>query len=386
MNTCPAVKATGEVCANRCRGGDPRCGTHMNALRTYGPHTTAQRELKYTHRAILKRIEHEGVDIAEREPNNILRERMIDDLHHRIRLLKVTQQHEFELLLREQEDEIRQTGIDPDAGPRERRQAQERQRNIQRQLQWEHHNEIMRQNPNFLNGRPIMVDAGGVLVNAVVAVNVVARGELEAFAHDNQNVHTTTAVRHTKDMVQKILAIPVPEEYRWCVSECSKTPGDIIMCCKLTPKGAWQMASKYCQDEDIYEMGRGIYGKVLDGVWQYVSKSSDKDDLCKIIKQEMEDNIGMCAQGNLTRLCNILSGYMEGIGVQESPSEILGRKLPLLMEIENVYERINQAYNLMVELAIPREQWLSWVEPLVESGSVSFRVNVGGEVVGLMVV
>ena len=150
------------------------------------------------------------------------------------------------------------------------------------------------------------------------------------------------------------------------MNECSKTPADIITLCKLTPKAAWQMQSKYCQDENIYEMGNGIYGKVLDGVLQFILKSPDKDDLCKILKQEMEDNIGMCAQGNLSRLCNILAGYMDGIGATESVAEILGRELPRLMEIKDPKQRIEQAVKIFKENNVPIKEWGSWMEPLSE--------------------
>ena len=125
---------------------------------------------------------------------------------------------------------------------------------------------------------------------------------------------------------------------------------------------------------------------MLDGVWQFILKSPDKADLCVILKQEMEDNIGMCAQGNLTRLCNILAGYMEGIGAQESPAEILGRKLPLLMEVEDETTRLRMAFELFVELGIPEDQWLSWAEPLVENGRLSVHTSPSGQVIGIAVV
>jgi hypothetical protein len=83
----------------------------------------------------------------------------------------------------------------------------------------------------------------------------------------------------------------------------------------------------------------------------------------------MEDCIGMCAQGNLTRLCNILAGYMEGIGSQESQSEILGRKIPLVMAIEDAKERLHQAIKLLHEVGLPRDQWLDWIEPMFEDMS-----------------
>jgi hypothetical protein len=340
----------------------------MKILIDNGPHTVARKELQYRQRAIYNRTRTEAIERILQENDPILQERMNEDLEHQLSILKVTQARDRNILVREQDDEIRQTGIDPDEGPRIRRQAQQVERGRILRARWQEH----------------LALAGGIVANVVQEEQ--PRGELENFARDNQNVHTRIAVRQTKDMIQKILTIPVPEEYRWNISECSKTPGDIIMSCKLTPKGTWQMTSKYCQDEDIYELGHGIYGKVLDGVWQYVLNSTDKDDLCAILKQEMEDNIGMCAQGNLTRLCNILAGYMEGIGVQESPAEILGRKLPLLMEVESVESRLNEAFKLLVDLGIPSEQWLSWVQPLVDSGTLSFKSSYDGELVGFTVI
>jgi hypothetical protein len=357
----------------------------MKTLENNGPHTTAQKELGYRHRAMFNRIRDEGTAQINAETDNIIKERMRVDVGHRLRILRLEHQHALDLLIREQEDEIRQTGIDPDLQARHRREEQQRHRDENNRLRWEQRIADARNQQQDLVAMRGAARAIEIL-NQAAEARAVPRGELANFANDNQNVHTSVAVQQTKEMVRKLLNIPVPDEYRWNMVECSKTPGDIIMCCKLTPKGGWQMIAKYCQDENIYEMGQGIYGKVLDCVWQYVLKSADKEDLCKILKQEMEDNIGMCAQGNLTRLCNILSGYMEGIGPQESPAEVLGRKLPLLMEIDNIEERMNEAYKLLVELAIPEEQWMSWVEPLVDEGTISFKSNGAGQVIGLYVV
>jgi len=138
--------------------------------------------------------------------------------------------------------------------------------------------------------------------------------------------------------------------------------------CNLSQKAAWQMMSQYAQDTSIYDIEVGIYGKVLDCVWQYVKASSDKEDLCRIIKRELEDNIGMCAQGNLSRICNVLAGYMDGIGSQESLSERLGRLLPPLMELEDVTERIRQALVILRDNHVPVGEWDTWMDPLIEDG------------------
>jgi hypothetical protein len=111
-------------------------------------------------------------------------------------------------------------------------------------------------------------------------------------------------------------------------------------------------------------VGKGIYGKVLDGVWQYIRNSPDKADLCKILKQELKDNIGMCAQGNLTRLCNVLAGYMDGIGNHESAAERVGRLLPKLMDIEDEEQRVSMGKEVLRESGIAEGEWGVWLEAL----------------------
>ena len=134
--------------------------------------------------------------------------------------------------------------------------------------------------------------------------------ELQRFAQDNQNVHTLEALNRTKEIVKNVLKIPVPPIYKWNVRTISKTPGAIIINCGLSINAGRCMVDRYTLDDNIYEMGKGIYGRVLDGVWQYIKNSEDKKDLCKILAQELKDNVGMCLQGNLSRLCNVLAGYM----------------------------------------------------------------------------
>jgi hypothetical protein len=199
----------------------------------------------------------------------------------------------------------------------------------------------------------------GARAMAVPNPNVLAR-----IANDNQNVHTAIVVEQTKKNVAEILKIPVPEEYKWQHARLSMTYKTVIMFCHLSPKSAWQFSSMYCSDATIYDLEPGIFGKVVDGVWQFISKSPDKKDLKKILSAELRDNIGMCAQGNLSRMCNVLQGYMEGIGQKESVSAILGREFPKLMEIENLVEREARGAAILRENAVPEGEWDDWLEPL----------------------
>ena len=162
---------------------------------------------------------------------------------------------------------------------------------------------------------------GPPIPNAVDGDNWLAEPRRERtladIAGDNQNIHTSEVVKKFKEMVERIRKIEVPEEYRWNMTKVSKTMADIIAECELTPQAAWQFSSKYCAADTIYEMEEGIFGKLMDSVWQHVKKSEESVSLKKIVKEELEMNIGMCAQGNITRVANILVGILDGLNPQE---------------------------------------------------------------------
>ena len=105
--------------------------------------------------------------------------------------------------------------------------------------------------------------------------------------------------------------------------------------------------------------------KTLDSVWQYIKAHSDKEVLIKTLKIELEDNIGMCAQGNLTRLCNVLQGYLDEMP-KPSVAEILGDLLPPLMAIKDRKVRREKALQIMRTHNVPDEEQDSWLEGLDE--------------------
>jgi len=216
-------------------------------------------------------------------------------------------------------------------------------------------------------GRAAAIHAAGVAARAEAE----ARGagpnpneNMGAFARDRQNVHTTAAVAQVKHNINVIRQIFVPEEYRWNPTKISKTYREIVFDCDLSPKGNWQFASYYCNNAQIYDLEEGIFGIMTDGVWQYIRDSEDKRCLINILKRELEDNIGMCAQGNLSRICNVLSGYLPGIGQSESISTILGREFPKLMDIERESDRLRQGERILRENNVPEAEWEVWLEPL----------------------
>lgn len=376
MPECRAINAKGNPCRRRLTEENQTgvCKTHQAVIERKGPHTAARDELERIQRKELREFDanyQERWRILQGEERRVLTE----DYRIQRTTMLATHMRQGTDLNRTQREQVRVTGVNPDEAARERQQRQHQERQdlfLARRLMQEDQRIDNRINQliNNINLNNIV----GVRVDDRIQAAAPVR-ELERFANDRQNVHTAEAVKKVKEIIEKVLEVPVPAEYKWNIAECSKTPGEIILECKLTPKAAWQMSAMYCNDSEIYEMGKGIYGRVLDCVWQFIVKSEHKEDLCRILKSELQDNIGMCAQGNLSRLANILAGYMDGVKSQESLSEILGRELPPLMEIEDAGLRMIQFIEKMQENNVPPKNWLIWAEPLFDG----YRVKHGGD-------
>lgn len=376
MSLCVAIKNNGEVCGKRCTThGIVRCNMHITVMNKKGPFKTARDEMLYTHKRNIDNLKKQNDDLIEQEQDAEARAILVVTLRHQVEQLVLRQNHEMDDLIVGQNAHIRRTGIDPDAPARERRRIQLQERHdriIARQFE-EHNNQARQQIDNLVEH-----------LNNQQQVRRV--GELAQFANDRQNVHTPATVKQTDYAVERLLKIPVPEEYRWNLKGVSKTISKIIEECKdLSPQALWQLISKYSQDEEISNYGKGIYGRILDGVVQFALNSPHKESIFKAMAVELQDSIGMCAQGNLSRLCNIVAGYMEGIGSQESVAEVLGRKLPMLMQIEDQSSRLEKAYQIFVELGVPEDQWLTWAEPLIEDGELRIVKGLEGTGVGLVV-
>jgi len=315
-----------------------------------GPNQIRRDELKYVHNLnhetirrsrILPGVAGPEFDRAVRDRTALLREEV---LRYQIAL------NELETTIDQETDA--NGGLNADQPAIERRRAAQQARNDAARIRWEQRNAFIAQRNALMQGV------------AHQGRQPVIQGELANLAQDRQNVHTALVVAKVKETVDKILRIPVPPDYQ---TDTLKTSGEIILECSLSRSAALQMMSKYCSDENIYEMGYGIYGRVLNSVWQYIKSSPDAVDLKKILKSEMEDNIGMCAQGNLSRLCNILSGYLDGINAEvKSRNEIIGELLAPLMGLDDYGVRLERAIAILQQHNVVGAEQAAWLIPFTE--------------------
>lgn len=369
MAQCSAVIAKGMPCTHKARE-DGLCGTHLNSRNHSGPNKFELDQLRHKH----------DKDVRD------LHDRMFGNTNHLTNEEFAVRQAQYARELVALKDRyvvtvravklthaenIARTGVDPDAAARTRRLnariEYERLRD-QRRAQYEA-DQAVRRNAFMIEQaqRHIqnVVEADMRNIGEVVHEPIVPRQrQLKDIVNDPQNVHTTEVLIQTKHIVAKVREIPVPVEYRWNPSIMSPTVGEIIAACKLSHHAAAQMFNQYSARTAVYDIEEGIYGKVLDSMWQFVKNSPDKADLCRIIKTELEDNVGMCAQGNLTRICNVLAGYIDGIAPPKSKYEVLGDLFAELMKLDDESKRMSEAHRILTEHNIPADEWEIWTDPL----------------------
>jgi hypothetical protein len=184
--------------------------------------------------------------------------------------------------------------------------------------------------------------------------------DLARFASDNQNVHTTKTVEMVLETSKKLMKMSKKKPVEL------DTMAHCFTKCKLSDRARQQMTFMYYSEISIYNLKAPTYRLVMDGVWVFID--SQKEDIQKEItgrlSQELEDNIGMCPQGNLSRLVNVLSGYMDGVGFKLEKS--LGDLMLELQNIRDKKEREVKAIKLCKQFKQTTEETNAWLESLAD--------------------
>jgi len=183
---------------------------------------------------------------------------------------------------------------------------------------------------------------------------------LGEFVADMQNVHTKEIVDPVIKNAKMLMKLGKKK------SKEQDTFKEVVFECKLSGPARKQLCFMYYSDEKIYNLQEKTYQLVLDGVWYYVlkQKPETKAEIITRLSQELEDNIGMCAQGNLSRIINTLSGYMEELIVEYEES--LQDGMARISKIADEKKRINEAKNFLKKKKVPENEWEVWLESLSE--------------------
>ena len=180
-------------------------------------------------------------------------------------------------------------------------------------------------------------------------------------SENSQNVHLSSIQESFGDSVAYIMKHPAPKRiifldemsdyYRlWYTFWTPSVVRHARSMCKLTT-----VSSRH-----------GVtYAELLERVWAISDVHEHRDTIRAILKQEIRDGSSMCFTGQITRLANSLSGFLEGVEIKISPTEQVNNAMIAVMrrcEKDPELDAREEARKILVELNVPEERHGEWLD------------------------
>lgn len=195
------------------------------------------------------------------------------------------------------------------------------------------------------------------------------RTELEGFARDTQNIHTRIVTQQTNTSLDILLNTDVSSGQN-TVAEVNECFRDLVAKKHVTTSldemsnvdrdmKRWYRTATCRTDGDF------LYKRTLDGLWSKMKTSSLRRDLEIRLWQEMVDSLGMCCDGHISRLTNVLCGFDDAFAPKLSVAEQLQNRMAVIAGKEGgIIRQVAEAMSVFKELGIPEEQWEAWIDAL----------------------
>jgi len=193
---------------------------------------------------------------------------------------------------------------------------------------------------------------------------VIKKDGLAGLAQDGQNVHTQAVVNQTNDGIMIIRNAVIPKG--------QNTLDEIINAWITTIPESIELLSPVFDDmqkwgkcRSVIKKGDFEYRKALRGIWAKI-KTYEGDirlELTKRLWEECYESVGMCAQGHLSRLANVLVGFDETIKPPSSSKQYFQEQIANLSRKDlSTEEKIRLATELMDEVELPQDERAPWLE------------------------
>lgn len=189
---------------------------------------------------------------------------------------------------------------------------------------------------------------------------------LAALARDGQNVHRQVVSEQTNRSTELLLATPdVPEHCRahellaatwlnlriasW--SHVRRTIDDVV---------AWR-AKDTCRVENDR-----LYRRVLHALFMRIYRMEDAElrkELWRRFYEECSEAVGLCCEGHISRLCNVLVGFEEDFKPPVPFGEIVQARMSAIAEMDlPLDDKVKLALEFFDEHKVPQEQRMAWLD------------------------
>ncbi len=196
--------------------------------------------------------------------------------------------------------------------------------------------------------------------------------DLRAFAADAQSVHRSSVQNTTQRIIQQLMTRPVPADQE-TVFEINVDFNNPVIVGWRNEAYKLTTINMFTDEYFSLEAFSVKYGDVVDRVWAFIRGHAERVELTVRLAQEISEGVGMCANGKMARLVNVLQGYDETLEA-EPPREAFQSAIAALMK-RPLAERERRARELFVEYRIPAEEHDVWLEPLLDTDEEAAEVE-----------
>jgi Leucine-rich repeat (LRR) protein len=133
--------------------------------------------------------------------------------------------------------------------------------------------------------------------------------------NDGQNVHNQTIQLSLKHSLEKLTT----QKFHINKDIISQEIANDDVLTRETK----ELVKSYCNNTEIHSLLLLSFQDVLEYVWETI-KLFDKDnqkEIKRIMNQEMNDSVGMCFTGRVSRLINCLNGFSDLVSIEISDNE-----------------------------------------------------------------
>ena len=186
---------------------------------------------------------------------------------------------------------------------------------------------------------------------------------LRRLARDGQNVHTPEVVRQSREGEELLLAVPTNGKHT-CIeithAFSARFKGDFSHFVGiLTDINTW-----YARTE-VRVRGDRLYARLLDGLWTMIKQQPTdiRTELVTRLWQEIGESNGMCAEGHISRLVNVMVGFNDHFKPSMSTGELLQSRLAAISVSNISLElKLKEARLVLEDLHIPTDEHAVWLE------------------------
>jgi hypothetical protein len=215
--------------------------------------------------------------------------------------------------------------------------------------------------------RAIALEAAAVLDEnaATFHPDPVGSIDLRAFAEDKQSVHRSSVQNSTHKAVLELLSRPAPPADQDTLSEITKIFNTSMAVRWSTPDARMAVVTELTDNYFNSTAFSLSYGHVMNYVWAYIRSHAEKDELTQRLAEELSEGRGMCSNGKMARLINVLQGYDDSLAAA-APRELFQQHMSELSS-KPAAVRTAAAHALFAEFRIPESEHAAWLEPLLEA-------------------